>query len=206
MFNSFSSSVNIETLYFVQLSRVSMILTEWSGWILHWSDIGERWFLILIRYILNSTRQSNRKFLLKDCRFFYTFTNLFKNLFFNITRFYFNCWGPYKIVCQQKSNKKNKIVKMQYSKDHNSKKKKKESKQITWENTFKEPTSMILVAKPPTGGTRCCTPITISNKPPGSIKQPNEARSTSDPPFSNLSSGMWEGGRVISCRISRNVK
>lgn len=33
---------------------------------------------------------------------------------------------------------------MQYSKDHNSKKKKKESKQITWENTFKEPTSMIL--------------------------------------------------------------
>lgn len=106
MFNSFSGSVNIETLYFVQLSRVSMILTEWSGWILHWSDIGERWFLILIRYILNSTRQSNRKFLLKDCRFFYTFTNLFKNLFFNITRFYFNCWGPYKIVCQQKSNKK----------------------------------------------------------------------------------------------------
>lgn len=26
--NSFSGSVNIETLYFVQLSRVSMILTE----------------------------------------------------------------------------------------------------------------------------------------------------------------------------------
>lgn len=64
----------------------------------------------------------------------------------------------------------------------------------------------ILVARSATGETRYCTPITISNKPPGSIKQRNEARSTSDPPFSNLSTGMWEGGRVISCRISRNVK
>lgn len=32
----------------------------------------------------------------------------------------------------------------------------------------------ILVARSATGETRYCTPITISNKPPGSIKQRNE--------------------------------
>lgn len=42
MFNSFSGSVNIETLYFVQLSRVSMILTvKWMNLTLvgHWREM-----------------------------------------------------------------------------------------------------------------------------------------------------------------------